>query len=216
MSPQRHHLIYLKPHADLFIASIHPDKYTIEHEVVAWIAKGLPCIYARQSANKERVNLGIPLLMGHTRYRIALQVSPAAVRELKPLPQLAVMRHFFQHYHGIEELDVLLASHQVSHIAVYGSFLFHYLSGQSYVNDTSDLDLLITYQDYSLAQLHDLRGQLTQKFKRSIDGEVRFQRFGDVPINELLDTSAKKLLCKGKEQSVLLSRAELNEHYPML
>ncbi|MGL5741443.1 MAG: phosphoribosyl-dephospho-CoA transferase MdcG domain-containing protein [Legionella sp.] len=104
----------------------------------------------------------------------------------------------------------------ISDIAVYGSFLFHYLSGDSFVNETSDLDLLIHYQGYSLKDLGQLVSAFTKQFNRTIDGEVRFHLFGYIPIKELLNCSARKLLCKSKDCVALLSRTELYEHYPLL
>ncbi|MCW8400068.1 malonate decarboxylase holo-[acyl-carrier-protein] synthase [Legionella sp. PATHC038] len=216
MNAQRHHLIYLKPHADFVIRSCHEDQKMIAEKTALWLAQGLPCIYAKQFAGQETINLGLTLLHDNQKHRIGLQVAPSFVQTQKPLPQLIEMHEFFSRYYQITDLQRITNLYPVSDIAVYGSFLFHYLSGYSFVNQTSDLDLLIYYQGYSWSDLHETIQALTKKFKRTIDGEVRFPLFGDIPIKELLDLSAKKLLCKSKDQVALLSRTELYEYYTML
>lgn len=216
MSPQRHHLIYLQPHADFAVASVHENKTMIEEQVTLWLAKGLPCIYAKQLASRETISLGLTLLFANKKHRVGLRVAPSLVQKQKSLPQLIEMHDFFSRYYGIKELNCILELYSISDIAVYGSFLFHYLSGNSFVDSDSDLDLLFNYQGFSLVGLGELVGALTKKFNRTIDGEVRFPGFGDIPIKELLNLSAKKLLCKSQDKVTLLSRIELYEHYPLL
>ncbi|KTD74263.1 phosphoribosyl-dephospho-CoA transferase MdcG domain-containing protein [Legionella tucsonensis] len=215
MTLQRHHLIYLQPDADFAVASIHEDKKMIEEQVYLWLEKDLPCIYAKQLA-QETITLGLTLLHAKKKHRIGLQVAPSFVQKQKPLPQLLEMRDFFSSCYGIKKVDTLIKLLPISDIAVYGSFLFHYVSGYSFVDRASDLDLLILYQDYSLVDLRESIAALSKKFNRIIDGEVRFPYLGDIPIKELLHLSAKKLLCKSKDKVTLLSRAELYEHYPLL
>ncbi|MCE0724587.1 MULTISPECIES: phosphoribosyl-dephospho-CoA transferase MdcG domain-containing protein [Legionella] len=216
MSLQRHHLIYLQPDADFAVASIHEDKKMIEEHVSLWLAQGLPCIYAKQLAHQDTINLGLTLLHAKKKHRVSIQSAPSLVQKQKPLPQLLEMQDFFSSYYGIKKLDTLIKSLPISDIAVYGSFLFHYVSGYSFVDRASDLDLLISYQDCSLIDLRESIAALTKKFNRIIDGEVRFSCLGDIPIKELLLLSAKKLLCKSRDKVTLLSRAELYEHYPLL
>lgn len=216
MTLQRHHLIYLQPDADFAVASIHEDKKMIEEQVSLWLEKGFPCIYAKQLVHQETINLGLTLLYAKKKHRVGLQVAPSFVQKQKPLPQLLEMRDFFSFYYGIKKVDTLIKLLPISDIAVYGSFLFHYVSGYSFVVRASDLDLLILYQDYSLVDLRESIAALSKKFNRIIDGEVRFPYLGDIPIKELLHLSAKKLLCKSKDKVTLLSRAELYEHYPLL
>ncbi|CAM3057862.1 nucleotidyltransferase [Legionella steigerwaltii] len=226
MNPQRHHLIYLQPQADFVITSCHDDLEMIAQEAALWLARGLPFIYAKQFARnstaeadcveRDLINLGVTLLHGNKKHRVGVQVAPSFVQKQQPPPQLIAMQDFFSSYYKIKDLKRITDTCSISDIAVYGSFLFHYLSGSAFVNDTSDLDLLINYQGYSWTDLHETISALTKKFNRTIDGEVRFPNFGDIPIKELLDLSAKKLLCKSKDKVTLLSRTELYEHYPLL
>ncbi|WP_454781970.1 malonate decarboxylase holo-[acyl-carrier-protein] synthase [Legionella sp. WA2022007384] len=216
MSPQRHHLIYLHPNADFAIASSHEEKQMIEEEVRIWLAKGFPCIYAKQIAPQETISLGLTLLLANKKHRVGLRVAPSLVQKQKPLPQLNEMYDFFFRHYGVKALNRILEMYLISDIAVYGSFLFHYLSGHSFVSPDSDLDVLLNYQGYSLVTLCEFVEALTKKLNRQIDGEVRFPGFGDIPLKELLNVSAKKLLCKSQDRVTLLSRIELYEHYPLL
>ncbi|WP_454784350.1 phosphoribosyl-dephospho-CoA transferase MdcG domain-containing protein [Legionella sp. WA2024007413] len=216
MNPKRHHLIYLQPNADFTIASFHEEKQMIEEQVRLWLVKGLPCIYTRQLVPQETVSLGVTLLLANKKHRVGLRVNPSFVRQQSPLPQLIKMDNFFCRYYGITELYRILELYLISDIAVYGSFLFQYLTEDSFVSPDSDLDILLNYQGYSLVALRELIDALTHKFNRVIDGEVRFPGFGDIPIRELLNLSAKKMLCKSLHRVRLLSRIELYEYYPML
>lgn len=216
MIPQRHHLMYLEPQADFTITSLHEDNPTIRAHVKAWITKGLPCIYARQVPHQEMIHLGLPLWYADKKHRVCLRVMPSMIQKQQPLPQLVEMHSFFLQKHGIQGLSSLTEHYHIANIGVYGSFLFHYLSGQFWVTDTSDLDLLIPYQGFSVKHLRSLIAGLGHKFERTIDGEVRFQSLGEVPIKELLDLSTQKLLCKTRDGVALILRAELYEHYSLL
>lgn len=208
---RRHDLMFIDSQACFTIQSIHYDNDAIQKHVTEWLKKGFPCIYARQFSD-EVLNLGLPLLFDDKKHRVNLSVDKAAVLRQMPLPKLFEMYAFFHDCYGIKELMEL-----PDNIAVYGSFLSHYLSGQEFVNETSDLDLLIDYSpDYSLDALHELIYLLNTKFNRVIDGEIRFNNLGDISIKELLNLSAKTLLCKTRNKVELLSRAELYARYPLL
>lgn len=216
MNAQRHDLIYLERHVPFSISSLHADKPVIEHQVGAWLAQGLPCIYAKQVGDEDTVNLGLPLFFAEKKHRVALCVKPSAVVKQQPLPRLIAMQDYFRDYYGVNDIKALLNRISAADIAVYGSFLVHYLSGQPCVNEASDLDLLINYQGWSLATLHELVSALGQKLQRTIDGEIRFLQVGDIAIKELLNLSAATLLCKNRERVALISRMELYAHYPLL
>lgn len=211
MISQRHDLVFIDSQACFSIESIHYDKDAIQKHVIDWLKNGLPCIYARQSSD-ETLNLGLPLLFDGKKHRVNLSVDKVAVLQRTALPKLIEMHEFFLGCYGIKELSGL-----PDNIAVYGSFLSHYISGQAFVNETSDLDLLIYYtNNYSLSALQDLIYLLNTKFNRVIDGEVRFNNLGDLSIKELLNLSVKTLLCKTRNRVELLSRAELYARYPLL
>ncbi|QEY52377.1 malonate decarboxylase holo-[acyl-carrier-protein] synthase [Legionella longbeachae] len=213
---QRHHLIYLQPGTEFFLVSSHEENRLIKEHASAWFAKGLPCIYAKQLPNDKFINLGLSLWYANKKHRVGVRVNPSAVQKNNPPPQLLAMQDFFFRYYAIDNLNSVIELYGITDVAVYGSFLSQYLSGYDFVTENSDLDLLINYHEYSLNHLQDFVDALTQKFKRVIDGEIRFQGLGDISIKELLNTSTKKLLCKSKDKVVLLSRTELYEHYFLL
>ena len=216
MISQRHHLIYLKPGADFFLVSVHEDKKIMEKQVSIWVERGLPCIYAKQLPHERLTNLGLSLWYANKKHRVNLRIEPSAIQKQEPPPQLSDLHDFFLRYYGVDDLRRIIEVHQISDIAIYGSFLFQYLSGYNFVTKSSDLDVLINYHGYSLAHLRGFMEALAQKFKRSIDGEIRFQGIGDISIKELLNISTPKILCKSKDNVSLLLKKELYEYYPLL
>lgn len=217
MLTQRHDLIFVDSKASFEFQSCYSDKETLHQLIVAWFKKGLPCIYARQLCDDEgQVNLGLSLRTHDKKYRVGLVIAESSLLKQALLPKLVEMAEFFFHYYGVEGLVACLDRYKGFSISVYGSFLFHYLSGQAYVDDSSDLDLLIDYPGCSLSVLNELIDVLHKKFNRTIDGEVRFMHLGDVATKELLDPSAKKLLFKKRDRVELLSRTVLYECYPLL
>lgn len=216
MTAKRHDLMYLDSQAPFTISTLHADQELIQQQVKVWLGQGLPCIYAKQNGDDDRVNLGLPLFFAGKKHRIGLSVIKSAILRQKPLPQLIEMDDFLQCYYGLDDLRVFVSILPGSVIAVYGSFLFHYLSGQSGINDMSDFDVLIHYHEWSLSTLAAFVNALSSKLQRCIDGEIRFKNVGDIPLKELLDLSANRLLCKNSDGVALISRTELYERYPLL
>lgn len=216
MIAKRHDLIYLNDKAPFIITSLHGDKLTVDQHVVAWLEQRLPCIYAKQLPNDGMLHLGLPLFWANKRHRIGLSVAPSSVEKRQTLPQLVDMVGYFQSYYKLYDIQTMLVGIEGLDIGVYGSFLFHYLSGIPCINEQSDVDLLITYQGETLAIFTELIDRLSQSLQRTIDGEVRFKNIGDVSIKELLDLSANQLLCKNCTGIELISREELYEHYSLL
>ncbi len=213
---QRHQLIYINSDSSFSIKSCHRDIDTLSKHVVEWFKKGLPCVCARQSTDDGYVKLGLPLYVGKEKHRVALVVNSSSIIKQQPLPKLIEMQDFFFKFYGIEGLDALIRTQQVMKISVYGSFLFHYLSGQFIVDEKSDLDLLIDYSEFTLDALNELIQAINKLFNRTIDGEVRFHQLGDVSLHELLDDSTKNVLYKHPVGVELLLRDELYERYPSL
>lgn len=216
MNAQRHHLIYLKPNATFRFASYQGNRILIEEQIKSWLTLERPLIYTKQLVDQASIHLGLTLLHHNKKHRIGLQVELQCVKKTQPLPQLIKLHEFFLLKYGIEGLESILRLSPIQNIGVYGSFLFHYLSNLPFVTAQSDLDILIQYEQFSLDDLHQLMALLAHKFCRNMDGEVRFPLFGDISIKELIDVSAKKLICKSRDNVFLLSRFELYECYPLL
>lgn len=221
---QRHQLVFIEESANFSIQSCHQDLKLAASLVTSWLKRGLPLVYVRQESLKNTIRLGLPLLWEKQKYHIALQVDKSHIREYQNLPQLTQLQDFFLQSYGIENLHLMLEPlanrypefSEFNGLFIYGSFLFHYLSGEPFVNNDSDLDILIHYPQCSINALEELLSILTKKFRRDIDGEVRFDGLGDIAIKELLDTSALKLLCKKQDSVLLITRRELYEHQPTL
>ena len=216
MNVQRHQLIYVDSTANYTVQSNHPDLDVIRQQVLAWFRKGLPCVYARQTPDALDVNLGLPLIVDGKKHRVGLRVEKSSIIRQQHLPRLLDMHAYFSQFHGINDIDLVSAGERASSISIYGSFLFHYLSKQAYVDHSSDLDILVEYSGGPLSSLRKLLVLMNKKFNRTIDGEVRFPLFGDVAILELLDVSATKMVCKKRDSVEMLQRAERYERYPSL
>lgn len=213
----RHQLIYLHEKADFSIQTCFKQNDFIHEAVRSWIACGFPCIYARQNADrKDSVNLGLTLLFENRKQRIGIEVKKTAILKQTALPQLLEMQAFFLRYYGVADISFLSKQYPRVTISVYGSFLLHYLTGLPFVDEYSDLDLLIDYPQCSLRELEELVYKLNEKFGRVIDGEIRFKDLGDVGIKELINGSTVKVLCKSHDEVALIERAALYEQYPRL
>lgn len=216
MNLQRHELVYVAEDSPFCVYSMHFNRDIISEQVRNWLAQKLPCVFARQLANREgEINLGLPLFNGGKKQRVGLKIKQSAVLKYQSLPSLCEMQDFFVEFHEIE-LNSEILNFDLHSIKVYGSFLFQYLSGEPYVDLHSDLDLLIDYPGCSLHDLNELFTVFTKKFKRCIDGELRLSDLGDLAIKELFNRSAEKILLKNKDRIELISRAILYERYPSL
>jgi phosphoribosyl-dephospho-CoA transferase len=219
MKIQRHQLIFPEHQSPFTIHTCHGNNQAIMQYVAAWISKGLPCIYARQLCQDESMmNLGLPVVIGHTKHRVGLHINKNHITSQQALPKLVTMDQFFskkiqrqsKQFFTPQELKMFKS------VFVYGSFLFEYLSEELFVSDTSDLDLLIEYEHFSLGELNQMITTLKKLFDLPIDGEVRFKNLGDISFTELLSSPADNLLYKTPYKIGLLSRDALFHEYPDL
>lgn len=215
---QRHELIFVDSLVNFTIDATHLDLDFINKNVVAWFQKGLPAVVARMTREDKGVmRLGLPILVDDIRYRVGLSVPQSAIIKRQPLPKMEALKRFFTTLPGLTHLkpsDAVFT--HCADVSVYGSFLFQYLSQQSYVHDGSDLDILIDYKGCCLSELQALMNCLHRAFNRTIDGEIRFKNIGDISIRELLESSSDTLLCKCIDKVYLLSRETLYAVYPTL
>ena len=99
---------------------------------------------------------------------------------------------------------------------VYGSFAWEYITQDPYITPDSDLDLFFVYEQYSLSHLSKTIQAIEEKKKRRIDGEIRFEPWGDCSILELLYTDAVQLLFKQEQGMHLITRQDLYDRFPTL
>lgn len=212
---QRHQLIYLKKEAQFEVLTEHHvsqelhDYTVIVQSIFDWINKELPCVYVRQpmNANNTDIYLGLCILLNDKKHRVALRTKKNSIERETPLPTL-------------QQIVPLIDNNGMdfSFIHVYGSFLFQYLSHQSFVKKNSDVDLLVKYSEtLSLQSLAEIIKKLGDQFNRGIDGEIRFNTHTtmDIAFKELL-SNAETLLVKTSTDVYLLSRKELYDTYPTL
>ncbi|KTD55339.1 malonate decarboxylase holo-[acyl-carrier-protein] synthase [Legionella quateirensis] len=216
---QRHQLIYVAPNSSFKINSSYGPNQEIVDCISEWLNNGLPCIYARQLVHDELgLHVGLPILLNNKKYRISMTLNKKELIKVQDLPKLAEMSDYWsqklgQHSkNGYSQQDLS----DFQSISVYGSHLFEYLSNQPFVNDHSDLDLLIDYDNCSLSELGRRVTSLKRIFGVRIDGEVRFHDLGDIALYELMNSSTNQFLFKNSKDIGLITRHELYEQYPSL
>lgn len=212
---QRHQLIYLKKEASFEVLDeyyvsqeLHDHNFIVQY-VFHWINQGLPCVYTRQpmNANNTDIYLGLCILLNDKKHRVTLRTKKNAIERDMPLPTLQQIVPSIDN-NGMD----------LSFVHVYGSFLFQYLSHQSFIQKNSDVDILVKYSEaLSLQSLAEIIKKLGDQFNRGIDGEIRFNTHTimDIAFKELL-SGAETLLVKTSTDVYLLSRKELYDTYPAL
>ena len=173
-----------------------------------WLKQQFPLIYTTQPQmlHSGQVKLAFPFFDFETKQKIRLSAyfEKSRIKKIGPLPTLQQVFSLIKRtYPGIR---------------VYGSYAWQYLTRQSYVQRSSDLDLLITYQGQSLQVLTDLYQELSAFLSISkLDGEVRFPTLGDCSWLELIQQKdSATILFKSAGEVVLLSRESLYAHVPTL
>ncbi|WP_175853862.1 malonate decarboxylase holo-[acyl-carrier-protein] synthase [Burkholderia anthina] len=145
--------------------------------VQAWAARGWPLIVRRASpdeADAGRVPLGLPLPPAAGKRRVALNVAADALASVGPLPALAdVLAAAPDAWHAtLRELDALTARCGVQG-RVFGSLAWQALTGERYLSESSDLDVVVPLPDAALlASLLDGLADIDARAPMRIDGEL--------------------------------------------
>ncbi|WP_175838191.1 malonate decarboxylase holo-[acyl-carrier-protein] synthase [Burkholderia anthina] len=145
--------------------------------VQAWAARGWPLIVRRASpdeADAGRVPLGLPLPPAAGKRRVALNVAADALASVGPLPALAdVLAAAPDAWHAtLRELDALAARCGVQG-RVFGSLAWQALTGERYLSESSDLDVVVPLPDAALlAPLLDGLADIDARAPMRIDGEL--------------------------------------------
>ena len=205
--PARHDLVWLDP-ARLDALALDPAH---RGEVARWLAAGWPLVATRRPPGlaAQVACLGLPLPPSRGRTRIALRAPADAVvgvekalRLVEALPSAPPDRR-----------GALAALHDQARrlgltLRVHGSLAWQHLTGQPYLTEGSDLDLLLTVTDR--AQLTAALG-LLQRWERrtglTADAEIGLPA-GGVAWREVW-SGAARLLVKGEDFVALRPRAEL-------
>lgn len=204
MSWQRHSLCHLNKKSQPLHAQ-NPEDLTFFRQ---WINDELPLIFTRQPnhLHSHQCQLAIPFVNPQTlkKERFSFIVNKADIEQVCDLPDLSQIHQQWQ-------------NNECS-IKVFGSHCWQYLTQMPYVQNESDLDLLISYHQQSQNQLVALYESLQRTLGTTrIDCELRFAALGDCALNELLEPSqGKDILFKSATEVVLLQREWVYENYPTL
>ena len=208
---RRHHLAWVDPAGwQQHLVEKLPAPYL--PIVQEWFEQRRPAVVCRQepATPSGAIRLGIPLSPQRGRSRIALVIDNGALRDSQPPPMLtrvtldapsawqAPLRH----------LAAAAAVLELS-LRVYGSLLWQYLTGEQYVTDQSDVDLLFTARDDM--QLQSALALLLQWERESglrLDGELLLADGAGVAWRELLRADGR-VLVKHMTAVQLLTRAEV-------
>jgi phosphoribosyl-dephospho-CoA transferase len=145
--------------------------------VQAWAAHGRPLIVRRASpdeADAGRVPLGLPLPPSAGKRRIALNVAADALATVAPLPALSdVLAAAPDAWRtALRELEALGKRCGVQG-RVFGSLAWQTLTGERYLGESSDLDLVFPLPNpASLTPLLDGIAAIDAHASMRIDGEL--------------------------------------------
>jgi phosphoribosyl-dephospho-CoA transferase len=171
-----------------------------------WLNSQYPLIVSRQpeAIHSEQINLALPFYdrKQQKKIRLGFLFDKTAIKLCRNLPRL---------------VELFPKINLDFDIGVYGSHCWEYLTGLSYINKTSDLDLLISHNNESLATLKALYLKLTNEFKKPIDGEIRFSNLGDCAWLELIQEElSPTILIKSYQEVNLVKREHLYAQFPAL
>lgn len=182
---------------------------TAGHELDRWFGRGLPAVVCRQEAVRPgHVAVGVALPLSSGKLKIPMTVRQDAIARNAPPLQLQTAAESLSKAWRDALLQLVIAS-SADGIAfrVYGSVAWQHLSGETYLTESSDVDLLWRADDG--ARLDAGLAVLTQWQRGSgirADGEVHFANGAAVAWPELLN-APREVLVK-HDHGVALCRAD--------
>lgn len=213
-SLQRHHLVWVDPACW--------QKHLVERLPAAhvpvvqeWFEQRRPAVVCRQEAAAAigASRLGIPLSPQRGRARIALTLGRDALCDVQAPPLLT--RVILDAPPGwqapLRHLAAAATALQLG-LRVYGSLLWQHLTGEAYVTEYSDVDLLFAARDAD--QLQFTLALLLQWERESglrADGELLLADGAGVAWRELLRADGM-VLVKRTNAVQLLARADIPRH----
>ena len=162
-----------------------------------WFGRGLPAVVCRQEAVLPgHVAVGVALSLSAGKLKVPLMVrQDAIVRSAPPLQLQAAAESLSKAWRdALQELVVASSAVGIA-FRVYGSVAWQHLSGETYVTESSDVDLLWRAHDGAMldAGLSVLsRWQLESGIRA--DGEVSFANGAAVAWPELMNAPRKVLV----------------------
>ena len=214
VTAQRHHLAWVDAAnwQQHLLEKLPAPQLAVAQE---WFAQRRPAVVCRREApvTSDAIRLGIPLSPQRGRERIALTLGHAALCAIQPPPLLTrvTLDAPVAWQAPLRKLAAAAAALQLG-LRVYGSFLWQHLTGETYVTERSDVDLLFAARD--AGQLQAVLALLPQWERETglrADGELLLADGSGVAWRELLRTDGMVLVKRiGAVQ--LLARAEIPRH----
>lgn len=170
---------------------------TTERELERWFGRGLPAVVCRQEAVRPGyVAIGVALPLSSGKLKVPMTVrQDAIVRSAPPLQLQAAAESLSRAWR--DALKKLIDASSAVGIAfrVYGSVAWQHLSGEAYLTENSDVDLLWNADDGAMldAGLAVLSQWQSESGIRA-DGEVHFANGAAVAWPELLNAPRKVLV----------------------
>ena len=193
--PVRHDLVWLTTAgAEAATTALPPADQVL---VKTWLAIDRPLIRTRLRPGDPSgwLSLGLPLPPSQGKRRLALCVPPEGVDRTSPPPRLAaVVDSAPSHWQGwLTRLEQEAVSAQIV-LRVFGSLAWQYLTGETYLSEGSDIDLLWSSKDpIQLRTGLDLLQSWERESGLRADGEVLLPT-GAVAWRELADSPTRVLV----------------------
>jgi phosphoribosyl-dephospho-CoA transferase len=200
---QRHDLAWLDPEIDAGeFASEQQAEYAR-----SWVMKGFPLVVARQTdvhlSEPNQIILGFTLPSAPSRIRVMLRANRSAIiRHSRPILLSETINFAPVNWRiGLNNLVALFEKFKIV-ARVYGSLSSEIFSGMRYLDEASDLDLLLEISDETnlpmlLAELGDFPLSLPR-----IDGEILSSSGWAAPWRELTTALHTGSSCKVLAKSI--------------
>ncbi|MGO1071937.1 malonate decarboxylase holo-[acyl-carrier-protein] synthase [Lysobacter sp. CA199] len=204
---RRHDLVWLRPQAQW--QALTPGA---QSRLGEWFAAGLPAVVARRDGNEPTgaLRLGVPLPPAEHKQRLALYADAADIARLRaPLSLSEVLPHAPQRTHRALRALEMHASDIDIEPGVFGSFAWQALTNRSYINETSDLDLLWSITHTAQAEAIVTRLPAWEQYHGlRADGELHLP--GGIAVNwREYASDAKQVLVKHETGCALQARESL-------
>ncbi|MED7787627.1 phosphoribosyl-dephospho-CoA transferase MdcG domain-containing protein [Francisella sp. 19X1-34] len=200
----RHNIVYVKPNATFKLDDFYKNNLDI---VKAWIKNSYPLVVARQENIQNGIKLAVATVEKGHKIKAAMLFESADIIKIQLPPTLKEISEYF----GWQT-----KSFEKNKIYIYGSYAISYLTKKKLFTETSDIDLLLIYQNYSLATLDNLLNRLQECLNCKVDIEVRFKNIGDINLRELISDKTNDLICKTKSSVYAIDKRKLYELEPTL
>ncbi|MCV2217996.1 malonate decarboxylase holo-[acyl-carrier-protein] synthase [Thauera sp. Sel9] len=209
MMMRRHDRVWLHPSA-VFSSNCMPVDGFHWQQVQDWICRGRPLVVPRQAASATQIVLGLALPAHSDGKRLSIQVERKDISAVFPPMPLAKCLQILSG----RDRDCLVWLDAAMHgagvrIGIYGSMAWELVSGETYRNEASDLDVVC-----DVIEMNQVNMLLVALQKAAaglsfpLDGEIRFPNGQAVAWRELLicrNTPGAKVLAKGDEEIELVA-----------